>query len=92
MPFKSKAARAAYMRRYRQQRKPALLPTSRAGKLDPCKPLGVVAAVMATTAPGATVLGICPCGGIIRRGNERDPPFLYCALGGPRISQRGRGF
>ena len=49
------------------------------------------AEVMVNAQPGATALGICPGGGIVRRRNERDPPFLCCALGVPRISRRGRG-
>ena len=49
------------------------------------------AEVMVNAQPGATALGICPGGGIVRRRNERDPPFLCCAPGVPRISRRGRG-
>ena len=30
-------------------------------------------------------------GGIVRCRNKRDLPLLYCALGVPRISRRGRG-
>ena len=48
------------------------------------------AEVMVNAQPGATVSGICPGGGIVRRRNKRDLPFLYCALGVPRISRRGR--
>ena len=42
------------------------------------------AEVMVNAQPGATVSGICPSGGIVRRRNERDPPFLCCAPGVPR--------
>ena len=56
-----------------------------------CSQIPKSAEVMVNAQPGATVSGICPGGGIVRRRNERGPPFLYCALGIPRISRRGRG-
>ena len=40
--------------------------------------------------PATPTLEICPRSGIVRRRNQRDLPFTYCALVVPRISRRGR--
>ena len=59
-----------------------------AGSVSPTAPKPPQPAAVVTARPGDTVLGTCPCGGIVRHRNNRT--FTYCALGAPGISRRGR--